>query len=92
MTMTGSVKLKPKGVDDGSYVCVSCGKLYGLEDLAPIRIRDLFARVPPGAEMPAGECPDENCPEAIESPYGPAALCYWAGLEAFKWDMEWEVV
>ena len=53
MTMTGSVKLKLKEVDGGiegrhnCYVCVSCGTLYGLEELGPIRIRDLFARVPP---------------------------------------------
>jgi hypothetical protein len=97
MTMTGSVKLKLTEVDGGiearhnCYVCVSCGTAYALEELAPIRIHDLFARVAPGAEMPAGECPNENCPEAVESPYGPAALCYSAEEEP-SWDGEWECV
>jgi hypothetical protein len=94
--MTNRVKLTAieGGHSYDMYVCVACGSRYRLEELASIRLRDLLARVTAGAEMPAGECPNADCPDAIDWPYGPAALCYWSSWELLGRDVEveWRVV
>ena len=43
--------------------CGNCGAVHDVDDLNPIS--DLFQRVAPGEEMPAGECPEEDCCGAL---------------------------
>ena len=93
------MKLKLKHVEgDGeefgvveNYVCVACGRLCSFEQLAFMRVTDLLARYV--RDVPGGECPNEDCPQTITSPQGPAALCFSA--EDGLWEdthTDWDLV
>lgn len=42
--------------------CDDCGKLWDIGNIVPLdECECLVERLEPGCEVPAGECPDEDC-------------------------------